>query len=92
MRLVRGGPLLGSPSSRQLFTRGYEGYSVPVQVDEATLRYMIDSWDIDLARSRVARRRRRSGLCNLAVRGDRGWIGGIGVVPEAAAEGRRVVH
>ncbi len=67
-----------------LFTRGYEGYFVPVQVDEAVMRYMIDSWDIDLARSRVAP---DDGLCNLAVRGDRGWIGGIAVVPTARRRG-----
>ena len=68
----------------QLFTRGYEGYYVPVQVDEAAMRYMIDTWDIDLARSRVAE---NVGFCNLAVRGDRGWIGGIAVVPEARRRG-----
>jgi len=68
----------------ELFTRGYEGYYVPVQVDEAAMGYMIDSWDIDLARSRVAE---NVGFCNLAVRGDRGWIGGIAVVPEARRRG-----
>jgi GNAT superfamily N-acetyltransferase len=62
-----------------LFTRGYEGYFVPMHFDEPTLRYMVEAWDIDLARSRVAP---DAGLANLAVRGDRGWIGGIAVVPE----------
>jgi GNAT superfamily N-acetyltransferase len=68
----------------RLFTRGYENYFVPVDVDEATMRYMIDTWDIDLSRSRVAS---EAGLCNLAVRGDRGWIGGIAVVPEQRRHG-----
>jgi ribosomal protein S18 acetylase RimI-like enzyme len=68
----------------ELFTRGYEGYYVPVQVDEASMRYMIDTWDIDLARSRVAE---NVGFCNLAVRGDRGWIGGIAIVSEARRRG-----
>jgi GNAT superfamily N-acetyltransferase len=68
----------------ELFTRGYEGYYVPMHLDEPTLRYMVDTWDIDLARSRVVP---GEGLCNLAVRGDRGWIGGIGVVPEARRKG-----
>jgi GNAT superfamily N-acetyltransferase len=68
----------------ELFTRGYEGYFVPMHLDEPTLRYMVDTWDIDLARSRVAP---GEGLCNLAVRGDRAWIGGIGVVPEARRKG-----
>jgi ribosomal protein S18 acetylase RimI-like enzyme len=68
----------------ELFTRGYEGYFVPMHVDEPTLRYMVDGWDIDLARSRVAP---GAGLANLAVRDDRGWIGGIAVVPEKRRHG-----
>ena len=68
----------------ELFTRGYEGYFVPMHFDEPTLRYMVDTWDIDLARSRVAP---DAGLCNLAIRGDRGWIGGIAVVPEERRNG-----
>lgn len=67
-----------------LFTRGYEQYFVPMQLDAASFRFMVDTWDIDLSRSRVAPGK---GLCNLAVRGERGWIGGIGVVPEARREG-----
>jgi len=63
----------------ELFTRGYEGYFVPMHFDEPTLRYMVEAWDSDLSRSRVAP---DAGLANLAIRGDRGWIGGIAVVPE----------
>jgi ribosomal protein S18 acetylase RimI-like enzyme len=63
----------------ELFARGYEGYFVPMHFDEPTLRYMVEAWDIDLSRSRVAP---DAGLANLAIRGDRGWIGGIAVVPE----------
>ena len=68
----------------ELFTRGYEGYYVPVHVDEGVMRYMIDAWDVDLARSRVIE---DVGLCNLAIRGERGWIGGIAVVPSARRRG-----
>jgi GNAT superfamily N-acetyltransferase len=68
----------------ELFTRGYEGYFVPVHFDEPTMRYMVDVWDIDLSRSRVAP---DAGLANLAIRGDRGWIGGIAVVPEQRRNG-----
>jgi GNAT superfamily N-acetyltransferase len=68
----------------ELFTRGYEGYFVPMHFDEPTLRYMVDTWDIDLSRSRVAP---DAGLANLAIRGDRGWIGGIAVVPEQRRNG-----
>ena len=48
------------------------------------MRYMIDAWDIDLSKSRVAP---DAGLANLAIRGDRGWIGGIAVVPEQRRHG-----
>jgi ribosomal protein S18 acetylase RimI-like enzyme len=68
----------------ELFTRGYEGYFVPMHYDEPALRSMVELWDIDLGRSRVAP---GAGLCNLAIRGDRGWIGGIAVVPEARRHG-----
>ena len=68
----------------ELFTRGYEGYFVPMHFDERTLRYMVDVWDIDLARSRVAP---DAGLANLAIRGNRAWIGGIAVVPEQRRHG-----
>jgi GNAT superfamily N-acetyltransferase len=68
----------------ELSTRGYEGYFVPMHFDEASLRYMVEAWDIDLSRSRVAP---EAGLANLAIRGDRGWIGGIAVVPEQRRSG-----
>jgi GNAT superfamily N-acetyltransferase len=67
-----------------LFTRGYEGYAVPTTIDEPTMRFILDAWDIDLARSRVAE---GVGICNLGVRGERGWIGGLGVAPEARRQG-----
>jgi len=72
------------PELADLFTRGYEGYFVPMHFDEPTLRYMVEMWDIDLSRSRVAP---GAGLANLAIRGDRGWIGGIAVVPEQRRNG-----
>jgi GNAT superfamily N-acetyltransferase len=71
-----------------LFTRGYEGYIVPMQLDEETLRFMAATFDIDLAASRVAFRNGDPvGIANLGVRGARGWIGGLGVVPEARRHG-----
>jgi ribosomal protein S18 acetylase RimI-like enzyme len=72
----------------ELFTAGYEGYFVPLQVDEATLAFMVRAWDIDLARSRVAQRDGEPvGLGLLALRGDDAWIGGLGVVPAARRAG-----
>jgi ribosomal protein S18 acetylase RimI-like enzyme len=72
----------------ELFTAGYEGYPVPVRLDEAALDFMVDASSIDLARSRVALRGDEPvGVAFLAVRGDRGWIGGLAVVPSARRHG-----
>jgi GNAT superfamily N-acetyltransferase len=68
----------------ELFNRGYEGYGVPIHIDEPTMEYIVTSWSIDLSRSRVAE---GAGICNLGVRGDHGWIGGLGVVPEQRRKG-----
>jgi len=65
----------------EVFADGYEGYFVPLHVDEAALTYMIDAWDIDLDRSRVAVHDGTPvGITMLGVRGDEGWVGGLGVV------------
>jgi ribosomal protein S18 acetylase RimI-like enzyme len=72
----------------RLFTAAYEGYYVPFAIDEATLRFMVDAYQLDLGASRVALRDGDPiGIANLGVRGDRGWIGGIGVVPAARRHG-----
>jgi ribosomal protein S18 acetylase RimI-like enzyme len=71
-----------------VFTAGYEGYFVPLHVDEAALRFMVDAWDIDLERSRVALEDGVAvGLAFLAVRGDSAWIGGVGVAPASRGRG-----
>jgi ribosomal protein S18 acetylase RimI-like enzyme len=71
-----------------LFTRGYEGYVVAMFMDAATLESLADRWDIDPDRSRVAFEGDEAlGLANLAVRGDSGWIAGIGVVAPARRRG-----
>lgn len=71
-----------------VFNAGYEGYFVPVHVDAAALASMVDLWDIDLSRSRVALRDEQPvGIANLAIRGDRAWIGGIGVAPSERRNG-----
>ena len=71
-----------------LFNAGYEGYFVPLLVDAAALGSMIGLWDIDLTRSRVALRDEKPiGIVNLGVRGDEGWIGGLGVVPAERRHG-----
>src|SRR4051794_17861739 len=65
-----------------IFTAAYEGYVVPFVVDEASLAYMVDAFDLDLTRSFVAVEAGRPiGLANLGLRGERAWLGGVGVVP-----------
>src|SRR4051794_35682927 len=72
----------------ELFTAAYEGYVLPFVIDEPTLRFMVDAFDVDLDASRVAYGDGEPiGLANLAVRGDEAWIGGIGVVPAARRQG-----
>jgi GNAT superfamily N-acetyltransferase len=65
-----------------VFTASYHGYSIPFVVDEAQLGYMVEVFDLDLSRSLVAvEREHRIGLANLGRRGERTWLGGVGVVP-----------
>src|SRR5205823_1028367 len=68
----------------ELFNAGYEGYIVPFRVDAAQLENMTAAWHIDLSRSRVAP---GEGVALLGIRGERGWIGGLGVVPAARRHG-----
>ena len=71
-----------------LFTAAYENYLVPFQVDVPTLRFMVEAFDLDLDASRVAFRDGEPvALGNLGLRGDRAWIGGIGVIPAARRQG-----
>jgi ribosomal protein S18 acetylase RimI-like enzyme len=71
-----------------LFTAGYEGYFMPVSIDEHSFASMATSWDYDLADSLVAvDGDARVGLCILAVRDADGWIGGVGVVANRRGEG-----
>ncbi len=65
-----------------LFTAAYEGYLVPFSIDARTLGFMVDAYGLDLDASRIALLDGVPvGLANVAVRGDRAWIGGIGVTP-----------
>jgi ribosomal protein S18 acetylase RimI-like enzyme len=72
----------------RLFNAGYEDYFTPVHVDEAALAWMVEAWDVDLERSRIALRDGEPvGFANLALRGGLGWIGGVGVVKAARRSG-----
>jgi ribosomal protein S18 acetylase RimI-like enzyme len=83
----------------EVFTAGYEGYFTPIAVDEAAFRFMASSWDIDVDASRVAVVDDEPvAICTLAIRGDRGWIGGLGVAAPHRSRGigavlmRRVIE
>jgi GNAT superfamily N-acetyltransferase len=71
-----------------LFTDAYEGYPVSMHVDATGLARMIETSDLDLDAARIARvAGEPAGVCMLGVRGDEGWIGGMGVVPQHRREG-----
>jgi ribosomal protein S18 acetylase RimI-like enzyme len=71
-----------------LFTDAYEGYPIPMHIDAAGLARMIETNDLDLDAARIAQvDGEPAGICVLAVRGDEGWIGGMGVVPQHRREG-----
>ena len=71
-----------------LFNAAYEGYVTPFHVDEAMLAFMDDAFDIDADASQIAVREQAPiGLANLGVRGEDGWVGGIGVVAAARRSG-----
>jgi GNAT superfamily N-acetyltransferase len=72
----------------ELFNAGYEGYVVPMHIDDAALNWMVDKLDFDLNASQVAYRDGAAvGFANLAARGDEGWVGGVGVVTSARRTG-----
>jgi GNAT superfamily N-acetyltransferase len=72
----------------ELFTAAYEGYLVPMHVDETALAWMQEKFDFDLDASRVACLEGEPvGLANLAVRDRDAWIGGVGVVPSSRRAG-----
>jgi ribosomal protein S18 acetylase RimI-like enzyme len=71
-----------------LFNAAYEGYLLPFHIDEATLAFMDDAFDLDLDASRIALRGGEPvGLGNLGLRGEDAWIGGVGVVQSARRSG-----
>jgi GNAT superfamily N-acetyltransferase len=71
-----------------VFTASYDGYFVPVVVDEAQLTYMVEVFDVDLSKSLVGVEHERPvGLANLGRRGERTWLGGVGVVRDRRGSG-----
>ena len=71
-----------------VFTAGYEGYYMPVAIDESAFSFMAGTWDYDLDSSLVAVDGGDDvGFCMLGVRGTSGWIGGVGIVAGRRGEG-----
>jgi len=72
----------------RLFTTSFEGYVVPLALDEPGFRRMAELFDFDLDVSRVALRDGTPvGLVNVGLRGASAWIGGMGVVPSERRAG-----
>jgi GNAT superfamily N-acetyltransferase len=70
------------------FTSAFQDYFHPVEHDGATLARRARFEHYDLANSLLALDGGRvAGMAVLAVRGDRGWCGGLGVVPELRGRG-----
>ena len=71
-----------------LYNETYSGYSVPFHLDEATTRSMVRLFDLDLERSVVGWLGDRPvAMAMLGLRPGLGWIGGMGVAPEARGRG-----
>jgi ribosomal protein S18 acetylase RimI-like enzyme len=66
-----------------LFNEAYSDYPVPLHLDRSMLVFTIDVFDIDFAASRIAFAdgEEPAGFAFLALRGDEGWIGGMGTTP-----------
>ncbi len=72
----------------ELFNAAYEGYLVPFHLEAQQLAAMDNWFDIDLDASLVAFRDGAPvGLANLGVRGENGWVGGVGVITAARRSG-----
>ena len=73
-----------SPEDRAaLLNVAYVDYFVPMRLTPDGMRSVDHLYDVDLSRSVVARMDERLvGMALLSIRGDRGWVSGVGVLPE----------
>ncbi len=72
----------------ELWNLGYAGYFIPLQYTEALLAQHIRAGDLDLGSSLVlVDDGALVGFSFLGRRGDRGWIGGVGVAPDHRGKG-----
>ncbi len=73
-----------SPAERaQVLNQAYADYFVPMHLTPDQMAAVDRFYDVDLARSLVAMSGGKPiGMALLSARGDRGWISGVGVLPE----------
>lgn len=72
----------------RIWNLGYTGYFIPFTFTEEILAGWLRNGDFDLSHSVVAMDGEKPmGFSLLGVRGDRGWIGGVGVSPEYRGQG-----
>ena len=72
----------------ELCSAAYADYLVPFVVDAAGVRYLVDTFDLDRAASRIAvRDGSYVGAANIGFRSRDAWIGGLGVVPDERRRG-----
>lgn len=70
------------------FNTAYQDYIVPIQIDIDQMRQIVRRDSVDLSASRVVLADDEIvAITMLAKRGKRGWIGGVGVVPEHRGKG-----
>ncbi len=77
------------------FNRAYSDYYVPIAMTVPSFRSLIVRDDLDLEASVVALDGDEPvGMGLLGIRGDQGWIGGMGVVPKRRRQGigRQMMH
>jgi ribosomal protein S18 acetylase RimI-like enzyme len=66
----------------------YTDYYVPISLTPASFERLVERESVDLSASAAALEGHRIvGVGMLGVRGDRGWIGGLGVIPQSRRHG-----
>ena len=66
----------------ETFNAGYEGYIIPIELNEAQMHAHIERYDIDLTASRLVYDGKHTvGIALLGIRDERAWVGGIGIRP-----------
>ncbi len=72
----------------QTFNQGYEGYIIPLHLEAEQLHGHIEGGSIDLSASRIAYNDGDAiGVALLGIRGQRAWVGGVGVSPAWRGQG-----